>query len=93
LIFNGPLSFRPKDGLSFGFVYSKVGSAYNNDVKAGIFAPAAVGLNDEKAFEANYKAQITPWLVLQPVYQHYSNVGLHKVGSASLAGFRFQATF
>lgn len=93
LIFNGPLKFRSKDGVAFGLVYSKIGSAYNKDLEAGILGPAKPGLSDEKAFEVNYKAKLTPWLIVQPIYQFYANVGGRKVGSANVAGFRIQNTF
>jgi porin len=94
-IFNGPIPGRSKDGLAFGFVYSKIGSDYNNDVVNGNLpsgAPPAPALNDEKLFELNYKVQVFPWFVLQPVYQHYSDVG-GTGNSASIAGFRLVTTF
>jgi len=89
VIFNGPITGRPKDGLAFGFVYSKIGSDFNN-YETSLALPR---LSDEKAYEINYKAQLAPWLVLQPVYQYYANVGGRSTGAAGVAGFRIVSTF
>jgi carbohydrate-selective porin OprB len=89
LIFNGPLPGRAKDGLAFGFVYSKIGNDFNNFLRASLLPT----LSDEKEFEVNYKAQLTPWLLLQPVYQYYANVGGLNKGAAGIAGFRLVTTF
>jgi carbohydrate-selective porin OprB len=94
-IFNGPITCRPKDGLAVGFVFSRWGSAYNNDVVNGYLpseAAPAPALNDEKLIEFNYKAMIAPWLTFQPVYQYYASVGGSNK-SASIAGFRVVTTF
>jgi len=90
LIVNGPITARPKDSLSFGFVYSKIGSDFNHVRNA--LAPGT-GLSDEKLYEINYKAQVFPWLTLQPVYQYFANVGGRSKGAAGLAGFRLVSTF
>jgi carbohydrate-selective porin OprB len=90
LIFNGPIPGRAKDSLSFGMVYSKISSDFNNYSNA-LFLGS--GLQDEKLFEANYKAMLAPWLQLQPVYQYYANVGGLHHGSAAIAGFRLVTTF
>ena len=86
LIFNGPIPGRAKDGLAFGMVYSKIGSDYNT------FVGPLLALNNETQFEVNYKIQVFPWFVLQPVYQYYNNVG-GSSNSASIAGFRLVTTF
>jgi carbohydrate-selective porin OprB len=91
LIFNGPFPGRAKDSLAFGLTYSKLGSDYKNDVK--LADPAATMLSDEKQFEVNYLTQVFPWLVIQPVYQYYANVGFRNNGSASVAGFRLITHF
>jgi len=98
LVFNGPIPGRGKDSLDFGFVYSKIGSDFNRNVVAGTLPTipptlAAARFADEKAYEINYKAQIFPWLLFQPVFQYYNNVGGRRVGSAALAGLRLQTTF
>jgi carbohydrate-selective porin OprB len=86
VIFNGPIPGRAKDGLAFGMVYSKVGNDYNT------FVGPLLALNNETQFEVNYKIQVFPWFVLQPVYQYYNNVG-GTSNSASIAGFRLVTTF
>ncbi|MTJ84052.1 MAG: carbohydrate porin [Telmatospirillum sp.] len=89
--FNGPAASRPKDVVSFGFVYSQISDKYN-DYMRRIGSPT---LTDEKAFEINYLAQLTPWLMVQPVFQYYMNAG-GRDGSdvdAAVGGFRLKATF
>ncbi len=83
--FNAPIASRKRDAASFGFVYSKISSNYNSAVVSK--------LSDEKALEFNYKAQITPWMVFQPVVQYYVNVGGSAKSSATLAGFRLMTSF
>jgi carbohydrate-selective porin OprB len=87
--FNGPFTARPQDAVSFGLVYSKIGGDYNNYL--AIHSLAA--LSNETAVEFNYKAQIAPWLLIQPVFQHYVDVGGNNGKSASLVGLRLQTTF
>ncbi|HVJ06591.1 MAG TPA: carbohydrate porin [Candidatus Saccharimonadales bacterium] len=90
LIFHGPIPHRDKDSLNFGFVYSKIGSDFNHAANA--LVPGS-GLDDEKAYEVNYKLQLAPWLLIQPTYQYYANVGGRQKGAAGLAGLRLQTTF
>jgi len=95
-IFNSPIPQRPKDGVAFALVYNKIGSDYNAARIAGRLPsgiPPTAGFSDEKAYEINYKAQVAPWLVVQPVFQYYANVGGRSRGSAGVAGFRLQTTF
>jgi carbohydrate-selective porin OprB len=93
LIFNAPFAGRSKDSLAFGMVYSKLGSDWKTDCTAGAIACNPTWLSDEKEFEFNYKAMIAPWLLFQPVYQYYANVGGRNNGSASIAGLRLMTTF
>jgi carbohydrate-selective porin OprB len=88
LIFNGPIKARPKDGLALGFVFSKIGTDFNRFQNS----KSLVGLNNETLIELNYKIQVFPWFTLQPVYQHYTNVGGSK-NTAANAGFRLMTTF
>lgn len=89
--YNGPAASRPLDILSVGLVYSMIGDKYNDYLKRTNVAT----LSDEKAFEINYLAQLTPWLYVQPVAQYYFNVGGLNNGSddALVAGFRFKVAF
>lgn len=88
-IFNAPFACRPKDSLAFGFVFSKVSDDFNK-FQSKYFGTAA--RNNETQLELNYKLQLLPWFLLQPVWQHYVNVGGSN-DSASVAGFRTQVTF
>ncbi len=86
--FNGPIPARPKDAVSFGFVHNHINSNYNNY----LIANEENTLSNETAFEWNYRAQVTPWMVFQPVLQYYNNVGGTK-NSVYLAGMRLQVFF
>jgi len=89
LIFRGPIPGRLKDSFAFGMVYSKVGNDYNNYHKS---LPLGVALNNEKLFEINYKIQVAPWMVFQPVAEFYQDVG-GSSSNATLAGFRLVTHF
>jgi porin len=95
LIFRGPIPGRLKDSFAFGMVYSKIGSDYNYDRENGLLPSGALpapGLNDEKLFEINYKIQVAPWMVFQPVAEFYQDVG-GSSSNATLAGFRLVTHF
>jgi porin len=85
LIFRGPIACRSKDSLALGLVYSKIGNGFNT-YQQQLGNPT---LNNETLIELNYKIQIAPWLVLQPVYDHYSSVGGSN-NSGTIAGFRLE---
>ena len=44
------------------------------DTAATLTAPA-VRRTQETAIELNYAAQVTPWLLVQPLFQYYVNPG------------------
>jgi carbohydrate-selective porin OprB len=91
-IYNGLIPKREKDAIAFGFVYSKISGAYRCEfANEGLLAPR---LGSEKAIEFNYMAQVTPWLVWQPVVQVYSDLGANpKNGTGVVVGFRTKVTF
>jgi len=96
LCLNGPLTARPKDSVAVAFIYSTISDQYNAYLRANPAVNPLCGLSgciDEKFFEVNYKAVLTPWLVLQPTYQHISNVGGRKTGAADLGGIALLAWF
>lgn len=83
--YNGPVPRRPNDVLAFGFVQTRVGKAASalNVLENGI------PLGREKMFEVNYRAQLTGYFVLQPVFQYYADVGGEPTrSSGTLVGFR-----
>ncbi len=89
LTFNGPITARPHDKLTVGVVNSQISDDYNNYLATTSLAALA----HETAVEINYKAQLTPWMVVQPAVQHYSNVGGNNGKSATIAGLRFMVNF
>ncbi len=90
LVYNGLIPQRPKDAVAFGFVYSHVSSNYNLFYTDNGFPV----LGSEKAFELNYQANITPWLMWQPVVQIYNDLGASSAnGTGVVLGFRTKVTF
>jgi porin len=90
LVYNGLIPKRGNDSVAFGIVYSQVSDNFNTSYEF-LGQPQ---LGSEKAFEINYKAQVTPWLVWQPVVQIYSNLGANpQNGTGVVAGFRTKVTF
>jgi carbohydrate-selective porin OprB len=86
VIYNGLIPKRRKDAVDFALVYAKISDIFNLGNN--------LSLTSEKAYEINYKAQITPWLVWQPVVQIYSDLGANPHnGTGVVAGFRTKVTF
>jgi porin len=69
--FNAPFRARKSDRLAFGFVYSKISDPFSG---FGQLLGAA-RLGSEKALEWNYSIQVRPYLLLEPTFQYYVNVG------------------
>jgi carbohydrate-selective porin OprB len=87
---NAPFERRPKDRIGIGFVYSKISDPFR-DYQALL---GGVALGSEKAFELNYSLQVTPYLLVQPTFQYYVNVGGNPIYSnAPVLGFRTKVTF
>jgi porin len=88
--YNGPISARPQDAVAFGFVYTHIGDPFQS-VGIPIGAPL---LGSEKAIELNYAAQIKPYLLFQPVFQYYWDVGANSaIPNAAVFGFRIKVDF
>ncbi|HYL85467.1 MAG TPA: carbohydrate porin [Candidatus Angelobacter sp.] len=88
--YNGPIPSRLQDGVAFGFVYTKVGDAFQS-VGVPLGAPP---LGSEKAIELNYALQLKPYLLWQPVFQYYWDVGgSSHIPNAAVLGFRVKADF
>jgi porin len=86
LMYTGLIPKRGKDSLNFGLVHSKISDVFNTGFETA--------LTSEKAYEINYKTQITPWLVWQPVVQIYQTLGANpQNGTGVAAGFRTLVTF
>src|SRR5260370_33099024 len=87
---NALFARRPKDRIGIGFVYSKISDPFRN------FGTLLGGppLGAEKAFELNYSLQATPYLLLQPTFQYYVNIGGNPtLSNAPVLGFRTKITF
>jgi carbohydrate-selective porin OprB len=87
---NAPFARRPKDRIGIGFVYSKISDPFGN-YQALLGGPR---LGSEKAFELNYSLQVRPYLLVQPTFQYYANVGGNPaLSNAPVLGFRTKITF
>jgi porin len=87
---NAPFERRPKDRIGIGFVYSKISDPFRN---FGALLGGPV-LGSEKAFELNYSLQVRPYLLVQPTFQYYANVGGNpSLSNAPVLGFRTKITF
>ncbi len=87
---NAPFARRPKDRIGIGFVYSKISDPFG-DYQALLGGPR---LGSEKAFELNYSLQVRPYLLVQPTFQYYANVGGNPaLSNAPVLGFRTKITF
>jgi carbohydrate-selective porin OprB len=88
--YNGPFSARPQDAVAFAFIYSRIADPY----RAIGIAPGLPLLGSEKAIELNYAAYIRTYLLLQPVFQYYDEVGANAhIPNAAVFGFRFKVGF
>ena len=90
LRYNGVIPTRSQDALSFAVVYSKISDPFR-------FAEASIGLpllGSERAIELNYVLHVTPYVLFQPVFQYYVDVGANsRVPNAAIFGFRTQVNF
>lgn len=88
--YNGPIPSRSQDGVAFAFIYTKISDPFQS---IGIPWGAPL-LGSEKAIEVNYAAQLKPYILLQPVFQYYVDVGGNsRIPRASVLGFRTKITF
>ena len=88
--YNGPIPTRQQDGVAFGFVCTRVSDAFQS-VGIPLGMPP---LGSEKAIELNYAAQLKPYLLFQPVFQYYWDVGGNpRVPNAVVLGFRVKVDF
>ncbi len=90
LRYTGLIPTRDKDVLAFGFVVTHTSNALNT--VPNVFS---VGRRtDESAFEVNYAAQVTGWLLVQPTFQYYHDVGgSSRREDAILLGARTKVVF
>lgn len=69
-VYHGIIPRRTVDQLAFGFVSTRTGNAYSqlNELLLGY------SLGWEKAYTLDYRAQIKPWLVVQPTIQYFDDI-------------------
>ncbi len=88
--YNGPIPSRPQDQVAFAFIYSRIADPY----RAIGITPGLPLLGSEKAIELNYAAWIRPYLLFQPVFQYYDDVGANShIPNAAVFGFRVKVDF
>ena len=88
--YNGAIPSRPRDTIAFGFVHTKIGHPFRS-IDIPLRAPM---LGSEKAIELNYAAYLKPYLMCQPVFQYYWDVGGNsRVPNAAVLGFRVIVDF
>jgi len=76
--------------LAFAFVYSKISDPFS-EAAVLLGLPA---LGSEKAIELNYAMQITPYLLWQPTFHYYADVGgSSRLANAPVLGFRVKVNF
>jgi porin len=90
LRYNGIIPARLQDGVAFALVYTKI-----SDPFSVVGLPLGVPpLGSEKAIELNYAAWLRPYLLFQPVFQYYWNVGGDsQIANAAVLGFRVKVDF
>ena len=87
--FNALFRKRREDRVAWGFVYSKISDPFSR------FGQSLGGalLGSEKAFEFNYSLQVRPYLLLQPAFQYYVNVGGNPLlSNPAVVGLRTKIT-
>lgn len=81
---------RSKDALALGYVWTGVGSHYRESQELA----GRKHLSHENLFELNYAANVTPWLLFQPVAEWYVRPGGDASRStAFVVGLRTKITF
>ena len=79
------LSLCPMDELDFGFVSTRRSNA-SSQLNEELFG---FPLGSENAYTLNYRAQIKPWLVFQPVAQYFETIaGNPHRANGVVIGFR-----
>ena len=92
LVYHGLINSRPNDSISFALSYSHVSDQYKAAYAAA--NPLAPIYSSEKAFEVNYLFQATPYWLIQPTVQWYSDLGGFSTNGTGVAiGFRTKVTF
>jgi porin len=88
--YTGLIPKRDKDTLAAGVVVTHTSASVNT--AGDVLLNGRI--TDETAFEVNYAAQVTGWLLVQPTFQYYHNVGgSSRREDAILLGARTKVVF
>jgi carbohydrate-selective porin OprB len=83
--YHGIIPSRTMDELDFGYVRTRTSNAASQYSEQLLGYP----LGSENAFTVNYRAQLKPWFVFQPVAQYFENIsGNPRRASGVVIGFR-----
>lgn len=81
--YKGPIQGRDDDSAGIAFTYSHASAKYRR------ITPQS---DHEIAIETAYRAQIKPWLAIQPLAQHIISPGMNRrTPNATLIGIRLEA--
>jgi porin len=87
LVFSGMVSGRDEDQFALSFSMARTGDKY----RMAAFNAGQEATRDESVWEATYRAQMTPWLAVQPNIQYVSNPGTDtQIKNATVLGVRFE---
>jgi len=84
----GPIASRPDDAVAIGFAYERHSSKFRDLA----IAAAERSIRGEVSVELDYRAQVQPWLVLQPNLQYLRHHGDQAGTIGWLAGLRVEIT-
>jgi porin len=89
-VYTGAIPGRDEDQLGFGVAAAWAGSDFE-DASAAEGTPVR---DAEVALELTYRAQVTPWLSVQPDFQYIIDPGLStEIENAVALGLRVEVTF
>jgi porin len=89
-VYHGIIRRRTVDDLAFGFVSTRTGNAYSQVNELLLGYP----LGWEKAYTLDYRAQVKPWLVVQPTIQYFNTIAGNPQRSSGLViGLRTDVRF
>jgi len=87
LVFTGMVAGRSEDQFAVSFSTARTGDKYRQAALDAGQEPT----RHESVWEATYRAQMTPWLIVQPNIQHVIHPGTEaQIKDATVLGVRFE---
>ncbi|MBS1132851.1 MAG: porin, partial [Proteobacteria bacterium] len=87
IVFSGMVSGRDEDQFALSFSMARAGDKY----RLAAFSAGQEATRHESVWEATYRAQATPWLIVQPNIQYVINPGTDaQIKNATVLGVRFE---